>query len=95
MISDGDRMPNAAKAIELGLEGEPVSRGTCSFGVRGTTLTLDDVEASESDAASLPSMEVVGVNGGVAGVTTCGSVERSTGWELVLLGTRLDCVPGL
>jgi hypothetical protein len=85
MMSDGDRMPNAAKAIELGLAGNPVSKGTCCLGV----LVLDVTEASESDVVSLPSTEVVGVNGGVAGVTTFGSAVE----EPLPLGRRLDRDP--
>lgn len=54
------------------------------MGTRGTILTLGVSEASESEVASLPSIEVVGVNGGVArvtvGVTGCSGVD---GWAVL------------
>jgi hypothetical protein len=79
MMADGDRIPYAAKAIELGRWGREGSMVVCNFGARGTILTFDVREASESEAASLPSIEVVGVRGGVArvtvGVTGCSGVD--------------------
>lgn len=63
IMAEGDFIAREDMAIELGLDvvGEDVTLGD-----RGTTLT--DCAASESDVASLPSTEAVGVNGGVAGV---------------------------
>lgn len=87
MMEDGERIPIpcAAKAIELGLGGKELSTVACALGVRGTTLTRAVIEASESEAASFPSMEVVGVNGGVAGVTTEDSDSGVDGfrWRIV------------
>lgn len=88
MMEDGERipMPCAAKAIELGLGGKEGSIAACVLGIRGTTLTRAVMDASESEAASFPSVEVVGVNGGVAGVTTdpSGSGVEGSRWRDVL-----------
>lgn len=77
MMAEGDFIPKAANAMELGLEASEVSTAAWTFGILGTTLTFGVIEASESEAVSFPSMEVVGVRGGVARVTAGGTTVRS------------------